>query len=132
MEPYKQQEILEILEYRGKESLFPGSYDQVICTMISDIAAKSLGHMRTGIDLLRNSALVAENINIKTDLIKPLYMLKEWIIVMFGLLLLKVIITRSKEIDNLRELISKFKLNISIFLMIVTLIIVSMILSIFN
>jgi len=78
------------------------------------------------------SALVAEQSNIHISIIKPLYMLKEWIIVVFGLLLLKVIIARSKEIDSLREFISKFKLNISIFLMIVTLIIVSIILGVFN
>jgi len=78
------------------------------------------------------SSLVAGNSNIHITLIKPLYVLKEWIIVLFGIILLKVIITRSRDIDKLRELISKFKLNISLFLMIVTLVIVSIILGALN
>jgi multicomponent Na+:H+ antiporter subunit D len=77
-------------------------------------------------------SLIAEPSNIHISLIKPLYILKEWIIVVFGLILLKVIIMRSKEIDKFREFISRFKLNISIFLMIITLIIFYLLLSTFN
>jgi multicomponent Na+:H+ antiporter subunit D len=78
------------------------------------------------------SSFLAENVSIYITIIKPLYILKEWIIVAFGLILLKVIIIKYQEIDKLRELISKFKLNISIFLMIVTLTIISITLNISN
>ena len=78
------------------------------------------------------SSLIAEPSNIHISLIKPLYILKEWVIVVFGLILLKVIIMRSKEIDKFREFISRFKLNISVFIMIITLIIFYLLLSRFN
>lgn len=78
------------------------------------------------------SSIVSDVNNVSIGIIKPLYILKEWIIVIFGLLLLKIIIIRSKEIDKLREFISKFKLNITIFLMIVALIIFSLILNAYN
>jgi len=78
------------------------------------------------------TSIVSDVNNISIGIIKPLYILKEWIIVIFGLLLLKIIIIRSKEIDILREFISKFKLNITIFLMIVSLIIFTLILNAYN
>ena len=79
-----------------------------------------------------SSSVVGGYSNIQIKFFDPFMVLKEWIIVVFGLILLKVIIMRSKEIDKFRELISRFKLNFSIFLMIVTLIVVYMILSAFN
>lgn len=78
------------------------------------------------------SSIVSDVNNIYIGMIKPLSILKEWIIVIFGLLLLKIIIIRSKEIDKLREFISKFKLNITIFLMIIALIIFSLVLNAYN
>jgi len=69
---------------------------------------------------------------IEMKFFEPLLILKEWIIVLLGLLLLKVIIVRSKDIDNLRNLISKFNLNICVLLMVITLILTLIILSIFN
>lgn len=61
LRPYKWEEIKEILEYRAKESLITGSYDDDCLSLIADIALDAPGHMRTAIDLLRNSALVAES-----------------------------------------------------------------------
>ncbi len=61
LKPYTFEEIKEILEYRAKESLHPGTYNDEILSLIADIALHSPGHMRTAIDLLRNAALMAES-----------------------------------------------------------------------
>ncbi|HHO57096.1 MAG TPA: AAA family ATPase, partial [Thermoplasmatales archaeon] len=60
LKPYTFEEIKEILEYRARESIYPGAYDDEILSLIADIALHSPGHMRTAIDLLRNAALLAE------------------------------------------------------------------------
>lgn len=57
---YNKGEILEILDFRAKEALRAGSYDDDVLDLISEIALSSEGHMRTGIEVLRNSAMLAE------------------------------------------------------------------------
>ena len=69
---------------------------------------------------------------IQIKFLDPLHIIKEWIIVVLGLILLKVIIVRSKEIDKLRKLISKFNLNTCIFIMVTTLIFILIFLKIVN
>jgi len=61
LRPYKWEEIKEILKYRAEESLIKNSYDDDCISLIADIALDSPGHMRTAIDLLRNSAMIAES-----------------------------------------------------------------------
>jgi len=78
------------------------------------------------------SSIVGAYNNIQISLFQPFSIFKEWIIVALGLVLLKIIIVRSKDIDKLRELISKFNLNICVFLMIVTLLLTLVILGILN
>jgi multicomponent Na+:H+ antiporter subunit D len=78
------------------------------------------------------SSILGECSNMQISLIEPFSILKEWIIVAFGVILLKVIIVRSKDIDRLRELISKFSLNICIFLMTITILFTLLILIAFN
>jgi len=63
---------------------------------------------------------------------QPLTILKEWIIVAGGLLILFFIIHISPMIDSMRDKISKIKMNQSIVFMIITLIIVSLILGELN
>ncbi|MDD5778952.1 MAG: hypothetical protein PHU95_05855, partial [Candidatus Thermoplasmatota archaeon] len=60
LEPYTKEQMMEILAYRAGDSLAGGSYDQDILSLIADIAQVSAGHMRSGIDVLRNAALVAD------------------------------------------------------------------------
>jgi len=60
LEHYSISQIIEILEYRAKDSLHSGTYSPEILEFIAHIARLSLGHMRTGIDILRNSAIIAE------------------------------------------------------------------------
>ncbi|MEA2054050.1 MAG: AAA family ATPase [Candidatus Thermoplasmatota archaeon] len=60
LHPYSRNQIVKILEYRAGESLVHGSYDNDILSLIADIALVSAGHMRSGIDLLRNSAMIAD------------------------------------------------------------------------
>jgi cell division control protein 6 len=60
LEPYSHEEIRHILRYRAQESLHPDTCTEELLSLIAHIAALSPGHMRTGIDLLRNAALVAE------------------------------------------------------------------------
>jgi len=61
LQPYKWDEAMKILEYRAGESLRKDAYDETIISLIADISINSPGHMRTGIDVLRNAALIAEN-----------------------------------------------------------------------
>lgn len=61
LRPYTWEQIKEILEYRAKDSLIAGTFDDDIISFIADIALESPGHMRTAIELLRNSAMIAEN-----------------------------------------------------------------------
>jgi len=61
LRPYTWEQIKEILEYRASQSLRSDSYDDEIISLIADIALQSHGHMRTGIDLLRNSAMIADS-----------------------------------------------------------------------
>ena len=56
--------------------------------------------------------------NIESNFFEPVYILKEWIIVGLGLVALKIIIFRKKDIDKLRGFFSKFDMNICIFIMI--------------
>ncbi len=60
LEHYSIKQIMEILEYRAKDSLHSGTYNPEILEFIAHIASLSVGHMRTGIDVLRNSAHIAE------------------------------------------------------------------------
>ncbi len=78
------------------------------------------------------ASIVGGNSVIQIKFLDYFLILKEWIIVAFGLLLLKFIIIRSKEIDKLRKLISKFNLNICVFLMVITLVFILLILRVFN
>lgn len=59
LKPYTWEQIMEILEYRASESLKTGSYDDAL-PLIAEIALHSAGHMRSGIDILRNSAIIAD------------------------------------------------------------------------
>jgi len=59
LKPYTWEQIMEILEYRASESLKAGSYDDAL-PIIAEIALHSAGHMRSGIDILRNSAIIAD------------------------------------------------------------------------
>lgn len=61
LKPYTWEQIKEIIESRAKESISSGAYDDEIISLIADIALNSPGHMRTAIDLLRNSAMIAES-----------------------------------------------------------------------
>jgi cell division control protein 6 len=63
VEPYTRDQMMEILEYRARDSLTSGSYDNDVLCLIADIAQVSTGHMRSGIDVLRNAALVADQRN---------------------------------------------------------------------
>ena len=60
LEHYNINQIIDILEYRAKDSLHTDTYNPDILEFIAHIASLSVGHMRTGIDILRNSALIAE------------------------------------------------------------------------
>lgn len=60
LEPYTKQQMMDILGYRAQDSLTSGSYDDNILSLVADIAQVSTGHMRSGIDILRNAALVAD------------------------------------------------------------------------
>jgi len=59
LKPYTWEQIMEILEYRANESLKAGSYDDAL-PLIAEIALNSAGHMRSAIDILRNSAIIAD------------------------------------------------------------------------
>ena len=61
LKPYKWEQIKEILEYRAKESLSLNSFNDDTLSLIADIALDAPGHMRTAIDLLRNSAIIADS-----------------------------------------------------------------------
>ena len=60
LEPYTRDQMIEILNYRARDSLASGSYSNDIHCLIADIAQVSAGHMRSGIDVLRNAALIAD------------------------------------------------------------------------
>jgi Cdc6-like AAA superfamily ATPase len=60
LEPYTRDQMMEILSYRARDSLGSSSYDEDVLYLIADIAQVSTGHMRSGIDVLRNAALVAD------------------------------------------------------------------------
>lgn len=57
---YEREDVIRILEYRAGEAIRRDAYDEKILSLIADIVINSPGHMRTGIDVLRNSALLAE------------------------------------------------------------------------
>ena len=61
LERYGKEEMVEILSYRASEALYDGSISEDVISLIADIALRSEGHMRTGIELLRNSAMIAES-----------------------------------------------------------------------
>lgn len=61
LKPYNWEQLKEILQYRVEESLRIDACDDEIISLIADISLHSPGHMRTGIDLLRNSAIIAES-----------------------------------------------------------------------
>ncbi|MCD6448826.1 MAG: AAA family ATPase [Thermoplasmata archaeon] len=61
LKPYTWEQVKEILWYRAKESIEARAIDDEIISLIADIAIHSPGHMRTAIDLLRNSAMIAES-----------------------------------------------------------------------
>ena len=69
LEHYSIKQIIDILEYRAKDSLYSGTYTPEILEFIAHIASLSVGHMRAGIDVLRNSALIAERR--EHDVIEP-------------------------------------------------------------
>ena len=64
---------------------------------------------------------------INVSFFKPLNILKEWIVVAGGILILFFVIRFSPLIDSIRDRISKIKMNQSIVFMIITLIIISLI-----
>jgi len=61
LKPYTREQMREILAFRAQESLDAKAYDDDIIALITDSALISPGHMRTGIDLMRNAALMAES-----------------------------------------------------------------------
>ncbi len=61
LKSYTREQMIQILEYRAGESLYGYSFNYGLLSLIADIASQSSGHMRTGIDILRNSAIIAEN-----------------------------------------------------------------------
>ena len=61
LKPYTWEQIKEILFYRAEESLYPNTYDDDSISFIAEITLNSPGHMRTGIELLRQSAMIAES-----------------------------------------------------------------------
>ncbi len=61
LKPYTWEQVKEILWYRAKESIEARAIDDEIISLIADIAIHSPGHMRTAIELLRNSAMIAES-----------------------------------------------------------------------
>lgn len=61
LKPYTREQMQEILTFRAQESLHAKAYDDDIIALVADSALMSPGHMRTGIDLLRNAALMAES-----------------------------------------------------------------------
>ncbi|RLF55117.1 MAG: hypothetical protein DRN13_01110 [Thermoplasmata archaeon] len=69
LRPYRHEEMVEILRYRAEEALYEGTFDDEIISLIADISLNSEGHMRTGIDILRNSAILAEKEG--RDIIEP-------------------------------------------------------------
>ena len=60
LKPYSWEQMKEILLFRASESLNKNCYDDEIISLIADIATHSVGHARTGILLLLNSALIAD------------------------------------------------------------------------
>ena len=60
LQPYNHNQMVEILNYRAQEALYEGTFDEDILSLIADISMESRGHMRTAIDILRNSAILAE------------------------------------------------------------------------
>ena len=60
LQPYTHEQMVEILQYRASEALYEGTFDEEVLSLIADISIRSRGHMRTAIDLLRNSAAMAE------------------------------------------------------------------------
>ncbi len=57
---YTWKEIREILWYRAKESIRDDAIDDDVISLIAEISLVSPGHMRAGIELMKNSALIAE------------------------------------------------------------------------
>ena len=60
LKPYTYEQIMEILQHRVDEAFYPDTIDEETLSLIADISVESPGHMRTAVDLLRNSALIAE------------------------------------------------------------------------
>jgi len=60
LRPYTKSQMMEILAYRAREAIMHGGYDEDILSLVADIALISAGHMRSGVDLLRNSAMIAD------------------------------------------------------------------------
>lgn len=61
LDRYSREEMVEILKYRAREALYEGTFTEEVLNLIADFSLHSEGHMRTAIELLRNSALIAEN-----------------------------------------------------------------------
>lgn len=60
LKPYTHDQISEILKHRVDEAFYPKTIDEETISLIADISLISPGHMRTAMDILRNSALIAE------------------------------------------------------------------------
>ncbi len=69
LQPYSREEMMDILSYRAEEALMRDGYDDDVLSLIADVAAASAGHMRAGIDVLRMSAMVADQRG--HDMIRP-------------------------------------------------------------
>lgn len=59
LEPYSKDEIMDILRYRAEIGLVPGSYDDVVLSMIAEVTARS-GDARLALSMLRQAAMFAE------------------------------------------------------------------------
>lgn len=60
LQPYTYDQMFEITNYRAQEALYEETFSEDIISLIADIAIESRGHMRTAIEILRNSAMLAE------------------------------------------------------------------------
>ena len=82
--------------------------------------------------ILPASYNLSSNALLNVSFVEPLTILKEWILVAGGILILFFIIRISPIIDSIRDKISKIKMNQSIVFMIITLIIISLLFGMLN
>lgn len=60
LKPYTFEQLKEVLMARAHESIDAKAFDEDIISLIADVALNAPGHMRTGVEILKNAALLAE------------------------------------------------------------------------